>query len=1001
LNLTDYEQRGEGLYGEFAALIKFILERAIGASDAPQPQSILLRAKSAASLKKKLEQQGLLDSDSIEETIKDLAGVRLIFYTNTDVDRFLNSGLIRQGFVVDWKETRIHHPTSENAEQRYHAIHFTVSLSEERTALPEYAKFNGLRCEIPIQTILNHAWAETSHDILYKANKAKGFGSKVFRSIEKRMARVMDEYLLPAGYELQKVQHDYKRLMQGKALFERGTLEVLAQCKDNNERFDTLSTIREYVLPNYDDPHGIFGDLCDVLLESVPAARACADKPIETPFGSLPGKTAKDVTSLVIEIFDDLRYLDIERTFRSLAALYRDEDSSEVRNQILHVVEHLAQYDINVWQRVGPQVQHVLAEMLAGLSPEECRDLRPLLLKVWRVLLSPQIRGTTQSSMEAFTIRTGSLPASNALVAIRDRAITGLFESWDQSSTVAEQQAVFSALMEATSMPIHGDYSNELCATILKDTKKIVDALDDRLSGKPYGFIEHVEHRFLFHYHLAKQIAENERDGFGCKDIASSLMTSLLAIRDRLNTDEKYVRYKTLVGFETVLPPHWEDREFEFRGAQEFRNQRAMEYVDAISEATEDDWYQLIVLCATTESVDLATFPVFSSFLAQLAKVKPATMLRFLKREDPHLARFLVAILEGLSESSSKDDYHALIKDFLSRGKHLWAIARHFQFVGAATPAEVEELVDKAIGASDDFAVIQCLILSIKLHESQELPLIDSAFVPAIRYDIAHKDARWVNEVWFLREGKPFFISLSAEHANLTLEALFSLPHIDHGAEAILAYVAETHSRAVWAFFGRRLKRDEDPDGKHYEAFPYTFHDLQEPLARDAESAIASVRSWFRDDDLLFRFRGGRLLATVFLGFPDNFAARLREMAQHGTDEDLNFILAVMQNYHGEPATHALLQDIVDRLPEGDSRLGKVEISLRSTGGVVGEFGMVEAFKRKKEEVRPWLEDPRPRVKAFATEYMRHLEGNIAAEQRKAEEEHELRKRDFEAYADP
>lgn len=354
MNLTRYGQTGQTLYGDFAAIVKFILEEAITATGNPQPQSIQCRAKSAASLKLKLEAQGLLDSDSIEKHVRDLAGVRLIFYTNTDVNRFLNAGLIPQGFEVDWEETRIHHPTSENAQQRYQAIHYTVYLSEERTALPEYAKFKGMRCEIQIQTILNHAWAETSHDILYKATNVKGFGSKAFHSIEKRMARVMDEYLLPAGYELQKVQYDYERLMQGKAMFDRGTLEVLAQCNDNNERYATLSTIREYVLPNYDDVHGIYADLCHVLVESVRSARACEQKPIELPFGSLAGKTAKDVANLVLKILDDLRYVDIERTFRSLADLYRDEDSSEVRKQILQVVEHLAQYDINVWQKRRP-----------------------------------------------------------------------------------------------------------------------------------------------------------------------------------------------------------------------------------------------------------------------------------------------------------------------------------------------------------------------------------------------------------------------------------------------------------------------------------------------------------------------------------------------------------------------------------------------------------------------------------------------------------------------
>lgn len=550
-------------------------------------------------------------------------------------------------------------------------------------------------------------------------------------------------------------------------------------------------------------------------------------------------------------------------------------------------------------------------------------------------------------------------------------------------------------------MPSHGDYSNELCATILKDTKKIVDALADRLPAKAYDLIEHVEHQFLFLYRRARHIAENERDEFGCKEIASGLMTSLLAIRDRLNEDKKYVRYKTLVGFETVLPPHWEDKEFEIAGAREFRNQRAMEYVNEISEATGDDWYELIVRCAATESDDLATFPVFSSFLAQLAKTKPATAIRFLKREDPYLAKFLAAILQGLSESGAEDDYRTLVKDYLSQGRYLWAIAQHFQMTATATPAEVKELLDKAVGASDDLAVILCLILSIKLHDPQTRPLVDSVFVPAIRYLIARRDVRWLNEAWFMPEGKPFFASLSAEHANLILESLSSLPDIDHGAEGILAYTAETHPRAVWEFFGRRLERDEDTDAEHYEAFPYSFHDLQEPLARDAESAIASVRSWFHGDDPLFRFRGGRLLSTVFSGFSHEFSARLREMAQNGSDEDLNFILAVMQNYHGEYATHPLLQDIVNRISEDDPRLTKVEISLRSTDGVVGEFGMVDALRKKKEKVRPWLEDPRPRVKAFAVEYLRNLDRGIAAEQRTAEQEHELRKRDFEADADP
>ncbi|TMC17102.1 MAG: hypothetical protein E6J34_19090, partial [Chloroflexi bacterium] len=81
-------------------------------------------------------------------------------------------------------------------------------------------KFKGMRCEIQIQTILNHAWSETQHDMVYHAADNQGFGTAAKQVLDKRLKKIMDEYLRPAGYELQKVQYDYERLMQGKALFD-------------------------------------------------------------------------------------------------------------------------------------------------------------------------------------------------------------------------------------------------------------------------------------------------------------------------------------------------------------------------------------------------------------------------------------------------------------------------------------------------------------------------------------------------------------------------------------------------------------------------------------------------------------------------------------------------------------------------------------------------------------------------------------------------------------
>ena len=115
-----------------------------------------------------------------------------------------------------------------------------------------------------------------------------------------------------------------------------------------------------------------------------------------------------------------------------------------------------------------------------------------------------------------------------------------------------------------------------------------------------------------------------------------------------------------------------------------------------------------------------------------------------------------------------------------------------------------------------------------------------------------------------------------------------------------------------------------------------------------------------------------------------------------GTDDDLNFVLEVLSNYHGEPALHETCKAIIEALPDGDTRLDKLEIILESTGTVSGEFGMVHTYERKKEEVKGWLNDQRSKVRTFAERYLRTLDRSIGAEQRRSEASYELRRRDWE-----
>ena len=65
---------------------------------------------------------------------------------------------------------------------------------------------------------------------------------------------------------------------------------------------------------------------------------------------------------------------------------------------------------------------------------------------------------------------------------------------------------------------------------------------------------------------------------------------------------------------------------------------------------------------------------------------------------------------------------------------------------------------------------------------------------------------------------------------------------------------------------------------------------------------------------------------------------------------------------------------------------------MESTGVVTGEFGLAEAYERKKNEVTDWMTDPNEKVQEFAKWYMANVEAMSGAERKRAEEQIALRK---------
>jgi hypothetical protein len=474
------------------------------------------------------------------------------------------------------------------------------------------------------------------------------------------------------------------------------------------------------------------------------------------------------------------------------------------------------------------------------------------------------------------------------------------------------------------------------------------------------------------------------------------LTEKILAFRDLVNRDCGFIVYKTLVGYQSVFPPAWEDAEFDVEGQDAYRGQRIGELVNEVTEESADEWLAILFRCAQTESNDLATFPTFERFLEELGRSKPDILIAYLDRLDDRLANFLPAMLKGLEGGAKEDIAHEKVRHWVGTRQYLRQVIRYQRFAANFDVDLLERASKAAIEVGDDVAVLNAVNISAARHGDVTGGLIERAFLPAVDHLTVKGDTRWVNAVWPHSVKSSLFQDLKSEQADRVLASLVRHPQIDHRVEEVLTSVAASWPSKVVDFFGQRLKVEPMADDiKHYEAIPFRFHGLHAPLAKIPEYLVEKARSWFEEDRLLFTYRGDRLLSIVFPNFSAGFERSLQNLLEGRDRADLEFIAKILRNYEGQSFTHSLCKAIVAMLPTDDTLLDEIEVVLDSTGIVSGEFGFVEACRRKKTELEPWLSDPRESVQSFARRHMLSLDRQIATEQRRSEEELELWKRDY------
>jgi putative GTP pyrophosphokinase len=126
------------------------------------------RAKDVPSFLRKVEENPGKYPSPFEQ-IHDMAGVRIIAYYLSDVP--VIDAIVEREFEVDSENSWKSGDRVDADRFGYASDHYVVSISTPRADLAEWQPFAGLKAEIQVRTVLQHAWAAIDHKLAYKRSQ--------------------------------------------------------------------------------------------------------------------------------------------------------------------------------------------------------------------------------------------------------------------------------------------------------------------------------------------------------------------------------------------------------------------------------------------------------------------------------------------------------------------------------------------------------------------------------------------------------------------------------------------------------------------------------------------------------------------------------------------------------------------------------------------------------------------------------------------------------------
>jgi len=933
------------------------------------------RSKGINSLRKKIIKDKRYQELKTITEIDDLTGCRIIFYLDRDIERFRNH--IYKEFNVIKEELKY-------SEDEYNALHFVVTLNEDRLKLMEYAKYSSLKCEMQLTTALYHAWSEMNHDIIYKPQKElSNFDKQTFSSIKKGFSDVMKNHIKKAQHTFDFISYQVENIKQGKKVFDTKFLNNIIYSESNNELHKHLTLLHKYI-EEFGDKTPKELNIIKIIESALEKSKPLKIRPIKMAIGHLKGYTYADVVDVCLDILDRLRYFYIEQVFDLLIMLSL-ERKPEIKKKSLEVLSHLSKYNLDALKNIGYYPQLLILEKIEKWGTKQLIERIESITEISEELLSPSFEGYSTEDYETFSIQFGALKVSDNLKKIRKRTIVILKTLYLLINDIKQKQKIIRILQETTRLPDRGGYDKDIEDMVLNSTNDLIDYYISIIPNSDNEIVKDIEENI---YWLSQR--------FDAKKL-----TRIKELQSLINSNKEYEIFRVFVGYdyyatetEKVDPEKIDWNEVEAR-----RKVKIQKFINDISEENYKDWERKILSVIKNYSFpeDQGEFWHFNFFLNELGKQKPKIAYKLLIENEIKLVPFLTRLTAGIWESRLKRLAKELISKWVHEGKHLSECALVFDYVGEMDKSLINEIFKKAREIEDKDVqndiynnIIRAVVKNYPKHKNTK-----NLFINSIGELTKNKNWYWIHNSW--RHRDLILKSLTKREVDTLFENLLLLPDIKFPAEEVLTPIAEKYPQKIINFFYKRLliqkmKKRED----HYDAIPYSLHQINKPLSENAEIIVPEILKWFKKKDYLLNWEGSRLIQAIFPIFNKSLEEELIKLIKSKNEKDISVVFNILRAYKGEEFLHNVCKELVRKYPKNKDYHNKIFSVLSQIGAVWGEYGSVEGFKKKKEEIQNWRKDKNEAIQLFVKKYEDYLEKRILYEKKQADEDIELRKRRFD-----